>query len=69
MRWQRDTSVGCSNKNEGTVRVNGAPGSYDIEGLEEGNIYRVKVLQAVSAGGSSGPSNTVTASTKEKGKT
>ena len=51
------------------MRVNGAPGSYDIEGLEEGNVYGVRVLQAVNAAGSSGRSNTVTASTKEKGKT
>ena len=49
------------------MRVNGAPGSYDIEGLEEGNVYRVRVLQAVNVAGSSGPSNTVTASTKEGG--
>ena len=67
MRWERDTSLGCSNKNEDIVVVSGAPGSYDLEGLEEGNAYRVRILQAASEGGSSEPSNSITASTKERG--
>ena len=69
IEWDRDSSVGCSNKTNDTVTVDGAPSSYDIEGLEEGNAYRVRVLRAVNTIGSSGPSNTVTATTNEKGKT
>ena len=61
LNWQRDTSIGCSNKDEGTIIVNGAPGSYEVEGLEEGNTYTVNVA------GISGPSNSLTAITKESG--
>ena len=67
LNWQRGTSIGCSNKDEGTIIVNGAPGSYEVEGLEEGNMYTVTVLKAVNVAGISGPSNSLTAITKESG--
>ena len=47
------------------MTVNGSPGSYNIEGLEEGSMYRITVLGV--ANGSSIPSNTITAMTEEKG--
>ena len=41
--------------------MNGAPGSHEVEGLEEGNMYTVNVA------GISGPNNSLTAITKESG--
>ena len=37
VRWQRDTSVGCSDVNERTLPENGGFTSYTIMGLEPGN--------------------------------
>ena len=46
--------------------MNGAPVSYEVEGLEEG-MYTVTVLKSVNVAGISGPSNSLTAITKESG--
>ena len=66
VEWQRDTSVGCSDEDEGSITVNGAFTSYIITGLEPGNMYTITVTVSNSAG-SSGVSNTVTAMTEETG--
>ena len=66
VEWQRDTSVGCSDVNEGTISVNGDFTIYAIMGLEPGNRYTITVTVSNSAG-SSGVSNTVTAMTEETG--
>ena len=63
VQWQRDTSVGCSDRNQRSDTVNqGFSGSYRISGLEPGNRYTITVRVFNTAG--SGPvSNNVTAST------
>ena len=65
IEWQRDTSVGCSDEDEGRVSVNGAFTSYIITGREPGNRYTITVTVSNSAG-SSGV--TVTAMTEETGR-
>ena len=65
VEWQRDTSVGCSDEDEGRVSVNGAFTSYIITGREPGNRYTITVTVSNSAG-SSGV--TVTAMTEETGR-
>ena len=68
VQWQRDTSVGCSNRNQRNFTVNqGFSGSYRITGLEPGNRYTITVTVFNAAG--SGPvSNAVTATTIETSK-
>ena len=68
VHWQRDTSVGCSNRNQRSFTVNqGFSGSYRITGLEPGNRYTITVTVFNAAG--SGPvSNAVTATTIETSK-
>ena len=50
------------------MTVSGAHGSYNVEGLEEGNVYRIRVFEVVYAFGGSLPSNIIIAKTKERGK-
>ena len=50
------------------MHVNGAPGSYNVEGLEEGNVYRIRVFEVFYAFGGSLPSNIIIAKTQEKSK-
>ena len=68
VQWQRDTSVGCSDRNLRSFTVYGGfSGSYRITGLEPGNRYTITVAVFNAAG--SGPvSNAVTATTEESGK-
>ena len=66
VEWQRDTSVGCSDVNEGTISVNGDFTIYAIMGLEPGNRYTITVTVSNSAG-TAPVSNTVTAMTPETG--
>ena len=66
VEWQRDTSVGCSDVNQGTYSVTGAVTSYTITGLEPGNRYTITVTVSNSAG-TAPVSNTVTAMTVETG--
>ena len=66
VEWQRDTSVGCSDVNQGTISVNGDFTSYIITGLEPGNRYTITVTVSNSAG-TAPVSNTVTAMTLETG--
>ena len=68
VQWERDTSFGCSNRNQRTITENqGFSGSYTITGLEPGNRYTITVAVFNAAG--SGPvSNAVTATTEESGK-
>ena len=68
VQWQRDTSVGCSNRNQQSFTVNqGFSGSYRIIGLEPGNRYTISVT--VFNGAGSGPvSNAVTATTMQTSK-
>ena len=67
VQWQRDTSRGCSNEDEGSITTTGSFTSYTITGLEEGNRYTISVKLFNDAG--RGPvSNSVTAMTTEAGK-
>ena len=64
--WERDTSLGCSDRDEDTVMVNGEFTSYEITGLEEDSGYSITV-KVFNGAGSSSLSNTVTGSTQEAG--
>ena len=64
--WERDTSLGCSDRDEDTLTVNGDFTSYEITGLEEGNRYSITV-KVFNGAGISSLSNTVTGSTLEAG--
>ena len=65
-QWQRDTSVGCSGEDEGTINVNSTFATYVVTGLEPGNRYLITV-RLFNAAGSGPVSNTITASTEESG--
>ena len=64
--WQRDTSIGCSDEDEGNTTITDGSTSYDIMGLEEDSRYTITVTASNSAG-SSAVSSTVTAMTLEAG--
>ena len=67
VRWQRDTSVGCSDEDEGTISETGAfTNIYQISELEPGNRYTITVTVS-NAAGSAPASNSVTATTLETG--
>ena len=68
VRWQRDTSVGCSNEDEDTISETGVffTLSYQISGLEPGNRYTITVTVS-SAAGTAPASNSVTGTTLEIG--
>ena len=67
VRWQRDTSVGCSDEDEDTISEIGAfPNSYQISGLEPGNRYTITVTVS-NAAGTAPASNSVTGTTLETG--
>ena len=63
VEWQRDTSLGCTDEDQGNTTItNGSTVSYDIPQLEENSRYMMTVTASNSAG-SSGASNSVTAMT------
>ena len=64
--WQRDTSVGCSDEDEGSTTITDGSTSYEIMGLEEDSRYTIS-MTAANAAGSSAVSETVTAMTEEAG--
>ena len=66
VRWQRDTSVGCSDEDEDTISETGAFFTYQISGLEPGNRYTITVTVS-NAGGTAPASNSVTGTTLETG--
>ena len=67
VRWQRDTSVGCSDEDESTISGTGAfPNSYQISRLEPGNRYTITVTVS-NAAGTAPASNSVTGTTLETG--
>ena len=66
VEWQRDTSVGCSDVNQGTISESGAFTSYTITGLEPGNRYTIRVTVSNSAGTAPVSSN-VNGRTEEAG--
>ena len=65
VEWQRDTSVGCSDVNQGTTSLIGAFSSYAITGLEPGNSSRITVRVYNPLG--SAPTSIVSAMTEEAG--
>ena len=68
VQWQRDTAVGCSNKDQRSFNVNqGFSGSYRITGLEPENRYTITV-RVFNAAGSAPVSNGVTATTMHTSK-
>ena len=68
VRWQRDTSVGCSNEDEYIIFVHGPFRTYQISGLEAGNRYTITVT-VFNDGGTAPASNSVTGTTLETGET
>ena len=66
VEWQRDTSVGCTDEDQGNTTITDGSVSYDIPQLEENSRYMVTVTVSNSAG-SSGASNSVTAMTAVAG--
>ena len=63
VEWQRDTSVGCSDEDQGNTTItDGSTMSYDIPELEENSRYMMTVTVSNSAG-TAPVSNTVTAMT------
>ena len=65
--WQRDTSVGCSDVDEGsgTINTDHITTGYAISGLEEDSLYRINVTAVNSI--ASVVSETITAMTEEAG--
>ena len=65
--WQRDTSVGCSDEDEGnsTRNTNAISTIYTVLGLEEDSLYKITVTAVNSI--ASIASETVTAMTEEAG--
>ena len=65
--WQRDTSVGCSDEDEGseTRNTNSISTGSTISGLEEDSLYRITVTAVNSI--ASVVSETITAMTEEAG--
>ena len=65
--WQRDTSVGCSDEDEGsrTRSTNAITTDYTIRELEEDSLYRINVTAVNSI--AIVVSETVTLMTKEAG--
>ena len=67
VQWQRDTSVGCSNKNYNNItNDSNSFTEHTITGLEPGNKYTINVTVSNGAGNSP-VSNSVTAMTREEG--
>ena len=62
--WQRDTSVGCSDEDEGSTTITDGSTSYEIMGLEEDSSYSLTVTAANEAGSSA---VSVTSMTEEAG--
>ena len=63
VEWQRDTSVGCTDEEQGNTTItDGSTVSYDIPGLEENSRYTITVTVSNSAG-TAPVSNTVAAMT------
>ena len=65
VEWQRDTSVGCTDEDQGNTTITSTV-SYDIPELEENSQYIVTVTASNSAG-SSGASNSVNGMTAVAG--
>ena len=65
--WKRDTSVGCTDEDEGsnTINTDRITINYSISGLEEDSVYRITVTAANST--TSIVSETVTVITEEAG--
>ena len=64
--WQRDTSLGCPDMDEGSINITNGSTSYTIVGLQENSSYSITVT-ASSGEGSSEISNNITAMTSEAG--
>ena len=65
VQWQRDTSVGCSNMDEGSKSKSGGFNIYEIRGLQPDSRYVVTVTVFNTAGS---VNDQVTAVTLEAGK-
>ena len=62
--WQRDTSVGCPDEDDGSETATGDFTEYSINGLEEDSNYIITVTVFNAAGSSK---DTITPMTKEAG--
>ena len=63
IEWQRDTSVGCSDKDQGNTTITDT--SYTISGLDEDSRYTITVIASNTAGNSE--VSNLTAVTEEAG--
>ena len=69
LTWHRDTTVECSNDDEGSIIFTDETTSYDIIGLEEDSNYIIKVIASNSAGRSQvSELNTIIGITTDSGK-
>ena len=66
MMWQRDTSGGCPDEDEGNATLTDGSTSYTIMELEENSSYTITVTAMNSVGTKT--SNTTTAITPEAGR-
>ena len=64
--WERDTTIGCLDVDEGSITITDGSTSYQLWDLEEDSQYIMSVTASNSAG-SNETSNTVTAMTMEAG--
>ena len=58
MMWERDTSGGCPDEDEGSATITDGSTSYTITGLEEDSSYTITVTATNAAG--SAVSDTIT---------
>ena len=63
--WQRDTSVGCSDEDEGSTTITDGSTSYEITGLAGISSYIISVRASNEAG--TALSNTLTLMTTAAG--
>jgi len=63
--WERDTSGGCPDEDEGSGTITDSSTSYTITRLEEDSIYIITVTATNAAG--SAASEPVTGRTREAG--
>ena len=66
IKWQSDTSIGCSDEDQDSTTITDGSTIYTISGLQEDSSYTITVTASNTAG-SSEVNNSVTALTEEAG--
>ena len=62
VEWQRDSSLGCSDDDDGSATITDGSTSYDIAGLEEGQTYSITV-RAINSAGIKSPASVIVSTT------